>query len=144
MVTLKVGAEAFQRAASLYIRFHVFVLERGIDMADEFDSHDGKGTVYAVAYDGKQPVSIGRFLPESRDVARLTRIVTLQDYRGHGYGAQVIAALENYAKTAGYQTLVIHSELSAKTFYESVGYHPVGSIYIEDGVRCQSLEKQLI
>lgn len=62
MVTLKVGAEAFQRAASLYIRFHVFVLERGIDMADEFDSHDEKGTVYAVAYDGKQPVSTGRFL----------------------------------------------------------------------------------
>ncbi len=49
MVTVKVGAGAFQRAASLNIRFHVCVLERGIDRADEFDSHDEKGTFDAVA-----------------------------------------------------------------------------------------------
>ncbi|VHF28198.1 histone acetyl transferase HPA2 and related acetyl transferase S [Streptococcus pyogenes] len=90
MVKVIVGQEPFQRAASLYLRFCVFVLERNIAMADEFDAHDEKGTVYAVVYDDDQPVSTGRFLAETKTEARLTRIVTLADYRGQGYGAKVI------------------------------------------------------
>ncbi|SUN46707.1 histone acetyltransferase HPA2-like protein [Streptococcus dysgalactiae] len=90
MVKVIVGQEPFQRAASLYLRFCVFVLERNIAMVDEFDANDEKGTVYAVVYDDDQPVSTGRFLAETKTEARLTRIATLADYRGQGYGAKVM------------------------------------------------------
>ncbi|MDY4760756.1 GNAT family N-acetyltransferase [Streptococcus thoraltensis] len=133
----------YQRAASLYIRFCVFVIERNIKMEEEFDENDEQGTVYAVLYDGKKPISTGRFLPETQKKARLTRIATLKDYRGKGYGTKIITALENYAKENGYQQLVIHAELTAKLFYQRLGYKAFGDSYIEDGEACQSLEKRL-
>lgn len=42
----------YQRAASLYIRFSVFVIERNIKMKEEFDDNDEQDTIYAVLYDG--------------------------------------------------------------------------------------------
>ena len=143
MVKVIVGQEPFQRAASLYLRFCVFVLERNIAMADEFDANDEKGTVNAVVYEKDQPVSTGRFLAETKTEARLTRIATLKDYRGRGYGAKVIEALEAYAKDKGFHQLTIHSELTAQTFYESLGYQAFGSKYLEDGEYCQSLVKTI-
>jgi len=128
----------YQRAASLYIRFSVFVIERNIKMEEEFDDNDEQDTIYAVLYDGKQPVSTGRFLPETQTEARLTRIATLKGYRGNGYGTKIIIALD------GYHYLTIHAELTAKDFYQTLGYQATGDIYMEDGEACQTLEKYLI
>ncbi|HEL1004171.1 TPA: GNAT family N-acetyltransferase [Streptococcus equi subsp. zooepidemicus] len=143
MTRVIVGNQPFQRAASLYIRYQVFVLERQIDRQDEFDCFDDNDRVYAVLYDGDQPVSTARFLPTAKDQARLTRVATLRQYRGRGYGAQVIEALEQYAREQAYERLVIHSELSAQSFYEGIGYQAFGEPYYEDGEPCQSLVKYL-
>ncbi|MET3558362.1 putative GNAT family N-acyltransferase [Streptococcus rupicaprae] len=143
MVKTIVGSEPFQRAASLYIRFQVFVIDKKMDMADEFDGHDEAGTVYAVVYDGNRPLATGRFLPETDTCARLTRIATLAPHRGQGYGTLVMDALENHAKKEGFKELVIHSELTAKSFYEGLGYVAFGPRYLEDGEPCQSLNKLL-
>ncbi|HGO1053603.1 TPA: GNAT family N-acetyltransferase, partial [Streptococcus pyogenes] len=85
-------------------------------MTDKFDANDETRTVYAVVYDDDQPVSTGRFLAETKTEARLTRIVTLADYRGQGYGAKVTEALETYTRREGFYQLTIHSELTAQTF----------------------------
>ena len=143
MNTLKVGSQPYQRAASLFIRYSVFVLEKDIKMEDEFDNNDENGTIYSVLYEDDLPVSTGRFLAETDSEARLTRIATLPNYRGKGYGAHVIHSLEKYAVEKGFERLVIHSELTAKSFYESIGYQAFGDIYIEDGEKCQSLQKQI-
>ncbi len=140
---LLIGSEEWQRAASIYVRYQVFVLERGIERSDEFDQFDEKGRVYANLFIDGRPVSTGRFLPEDQETARLTRIATLPQYRGVGYGSKIIRILEEYAREAGYLRLVIHSELTAKGFYESLGYQPISDIYQEDGVDCQSLAKTI-
>ncbi|WP_369911874.1 GNAT family N-acetyltransferase [Streptococcus merionis] len=142
-MTMKIGCEPYLRAASLFIRYTVFVLEKGIAAEDEFDQNDEKGTIYAVLYRDQMPVSTARFLPQSEKQARLTRVATLKDERSKGYGAQIIQALEQYARDEGFEHLVIHSELTARAFYEKIGYKPFGSIYEEDGEPCQSLEKYL-
>lgn len=113
-------------------------------MADKFDTHDEKGTVYAVVYDNDQPVSTGQFLAETKTEARLTRIVTLADYCGCGYGAKVTEALETYTRREGFYQLTIHSELTAQTFYENLGYQTYGSKCLEDGEYCQSLAKTIL
>ncbi|VHC75875.1 acetyltransferase [Streptococcus pyogenes] len=112
-------------------------------MADKFDANDETRTVYAVVYDDEQPVSTGRFLAETKTEARLTRIVTLADYCGCGYGAKVTEALETYTRREGFYQLTIHSELTAQTFYESLGYQAYGPKYLEDGEYCQSLVKTI-
>ncbi|MBM9832671.1 GNAT family N-acetyltransferase, partial [Enterococcus faecalis] len=136
MADIQVGHQPYQRAASLYLRMIVFVLERGLDKADEFDVNDESGRIYAVAYEEDQPVSTARFLPENDREARISRVATLKEHRGKGYGAKVIEALEAYARTKGFVKLTIHSELTAKTFYERLGYQALGSVYEEDGEPC--------
>lgn len=137
------GNQDFQRAASCFIRMSVFVLERTIPIEEEFDEHDLPETVYTVVYDGKLPVSTGRYIQENPTTARLTRIATLKEYRGQQLGSQVIQALENYALTQDIQKCIIHAEMSALPFYKKLGYVPISDIYEEDGVPCQTLEKQL-
>ncbi|EHI70435.1 GNAT family N-acetyltransferase [Streptococcus ictaluri] len=143
MKELIIGNQAFQRAASLYIRYSVFVLEKHIKRDEEFDDKDVSDTCYAVLYDHSEPVSTARFLPEIATEARITRVATLSKHRGKGYGAQIIRAMEKYAQKEGYHVLVIHSELSAKSFYETLGYKAKGQVYLEDGQACQTLEKHI-
>lgn len=140
---IRVGSEPWQRAAALCVRYQVFVVERGIDRADEFDDQDIDGRIYANLLVNQLPVSTGRLLQEDEEVARLTRIATLSAYRGHGFGRQIVQKLENYAKETGYKQLIIHSELTAKSFYEELGYEAVSAIYLEDGQECQSLAKEI-
>ncbi|QIL47872.1 GNAT family N-acetyltransferase [Vagococcus hydrophili] len=131
----------WQRAAALYVRMCVFVLERGISLADEFDDADIDGTVYAVIYDQALPIATGRLLKEDDTLCRFTRIATLKEYRGQQRGAKIIHALEQYAISQNFKKAQIHSELTAKVFYEKQGYIAVSEVYDEDGVPCQTLEK---
>lgn len=138
---LVLGNQDWLRASACYVRLNVFVLERNIAIEDEFDHLDTPDRVYAVLFVGKEPVATGRFVQESDEMARLTRIATLAHARGKGYGRQIIQALEQHAQTEGIRRIVIHSELTAKTFYEALGYQTCSDVYEEDGELCQSLEK---
>ena len=139
MIKILTSHDNWQRAASCYIRLSVFVLERGITLQDEFDDADIDGTTYVVAYDDQLPVATGRYIQDSDSVARFTRIATLKSHRGQHLGRQI--------KTLAYQNhitkILIHAELTAKSFYEELGYTASSDIYDEDGVPCQTLSKQL-
>lgn len=138
------GSEPWNHAAALAVRLNVFVQERNIAIEDEFDDHDLPDTVYAVAYaDAKTPVATGRYQPLDAKTIRIARIATLKAYRGQHLGAQVVAALENMAREQGYKTSLIHSELTAQGFYEHQGYVVSSEMYLEDGVPCVNVEKQL-
>ncbi|MGX7163126.1 GNAT family N-acetyltransferase [Enterococcus massiliensis] len=138
---LVVGNQRWQRAASCYIRLQVFVLEQKIPLEEEFDAHDLDETIYAVLYDENKPAATGRFLQEGT-TARLTRIATLPEYRKQHLGSQIIEALEVYALSQGLKKASIHADLTALPFYQKLGYVPYGEVYLEDGVPCQSLEKE--
>lgn len=138
------GSEPWNHAAALYIRMTVFVLERTIKMQDEFDDNDEPDRVYTVIYtDDGQPVATGRFQTISKTTMRPGRIATIKDYRGQYLGAKVIAELENYGRTHGYSKSVIHSEMTAKGFYERQGYQVSSEPYKEDGVPAITLTKAL-
>ena len=51
--------------------------------------------------------------------------------------------LEEYAENTNILCINIHSELTAKTFYEMLGYQPTSEIYLEDGEWCKTLTKNL-
>lgn len=143
MFDLRIGSEPALRAASIYVRMQVFVLERGIAIDDEFDANDVPGVTYAVIFDGKTPVATGRFLREDDGSARLTRIATQADYRGQHLGTQIIRALERQAQDMHIHDLAIHAEVTAIPFYAGLGYHAVSPVYKEDGVPCRVMSRTL-
>lgn len=143
MYDLQMGSAPWLRAAAIYLRVQVFVLERTIKIEDEFDKNDVPGVVYAVIFAGKEPVATGRFLREGDDAARLTRIATRADHRGQHLGTQIIRALERHAQDLHIHDLQIHAEVTAIPFYTSLGYHAIGPVYEEDGVPCRVLARML-
>ncbi|MBO0448844.1 GNAT family N-acetyltransferase [Enterococcus sp. MJM12] len=141
---LKLGNENFQRAASCFIRMEVFVLERNIPLAEEFDNLDTPERVYAVVYDENLPVATGRIVIEDEKTIRPTRIATLKAYRKQNLGAKIMKAIEAYGVKNGYIHSLVHAEQTAVGFYQKLGYKICSDIYYEDGVPCQSLEKALV
>lgn len=142
-LAIKVGNFNYLRAASCYVRMTVFVLERNLELEDEFDSNDHDKTIYGVVFNGKEPVSTARLLPLNDDVVRITRVATLKEYRGQKLGTEVIRSLEKIAQKQKFKKILIHSELTAATFYEILGYIRNGNIYKEDGVDCINLIKSI-
>ncbi|MGC6767882.1 GNAT family N-acetyltransferase [Enterococcus sp. LJL128] len=142
-MVLTLGSQPWQRAASCFVRMNVFVLEKGMQPELEFDAFDLPDTVYAVISAGYQPIATGRFIKETDDIARLTRIATLSDYRGQQLGTQIVRGLEEYAKQLDIKKTLIHAEAEAVPFYEKIGYQLISEVYYEDGVPCQTLSRDL-
>jgi predicted GNAT family N-acyltransferase len=61
-----------------------------------------------------------------------------------GYGRLVVQALERYASELGYKEVELHAELTAVPFYKKMAYQPVGTVYQEDGIPCQTMKKRII
>lgn len=132
------------RAAAAYIRMTVFVIERGIALRDEFDDLDDDREVYAVLFDGITPVATCRYEQFDDQTLKIGRVATLPAYRGRGYGKQVLLAMENYGRRQGLTKSLIHSEVTAKGFYEKLGYSVTSSPFLEDGVPCVIVEKSFV
>ena len=73
----------------------------------------------------------------------MTRIATLAPHRGKEYAREIIQKMEEYAKNTNVLCINIHSVLTAKTFYEMLGYQPTSEIYLEDGEWCKTLTKNV-
>ena len=138
---LTVGQGKPIRAAASFVRMNVFVIERHIKLIDEFDDKDSDNMTYAVMFDGETPVATARFESPDERTLKIGRVATLKDYRGQGLGAQVLTALEEVAKSRGKTTSLIHSEVTAQGFYESLGYQASSDVFVEDGVDCIIVEK---
>ncbi|EHL96252.1 GNAT family N-acetyltransferase [Lentilactobacillus parafarraginis] len=131
------------RAAAAYIRLSVFVIERHIALEDEFDDTDSDQEIYAVCFDGRTPAATCRFEKVAPQTLKIGRVATLKQYRHQGLGTKVLTAMETYAIEHHYKQSVIHSEVTAKDFYEHLGYHIASEIFIEDGVPCVNMKKSL-
>jgi GNAT superfamily N-acetyltransferase len=69
-----------------------------------------------------------------RQIARMTALVVDEPARGHGAGAQLVAAVETYAATAKCDRVELTSgdaRIAAHQFYEARGYHRVSQRFIK-------------
>lgn len=113
------------------VRTEVFVQEQGIAVEEEWDEADATA-VHAVAYNGlNQAVATGRLLAHAPGVARIGRMAVRQALRGAGLGAQILQALMSAARDRGDHEVVLNAQLSARGFYERLGYQVRGEVFHE-------------
>ncbi|WP_034552476.1 GNAT family N-acetyltransferase [Carnobacterium funditum] len=140
---LYIGNDIWNKAGAFYVRMSVFVLERQMELSEEFDNLDDSNIDYAVMYDHEKPVSTGRYeLPDSETI-RIGRIATLKEYRGQKLSRSIIHALEEIGREKGCKKASIHSEQTATSFYEELDYRIVSDEFYENNVPCVLLEKNL-
>ncbi len=111
------------------IRRQVFVDEQGF--YGEFDDADGI-SLHIVAYDGGKPVGTARLFYNTELSEYVAgRVAVVKSHRRRGVGRAVMERLEKQAKALGAARCVLHSQLQAVAFYESVGYTRFGEIGYE-------------
>ncbi len=121
---------------ALTIRKEVFIKEQGVDEAMELDGVDDVA-IHLVLYHDEKPVATGRivFREENNETkVFLTRIAVLEDERKKGYGEFAVRLLIRQAYDGGWESQFIHSQLSARGFYEKLGFTCFGEVFYEAGI----------
>ena len=124
------------------LRTRVFVEEQGVPVEIEQDAHDATA-VHALAEDDEgRVVATGRLLVRDGR-AVVGRMAVDASARGRGHGAAVLAELHRQAAALGLAEVELHAQLTARGFYERVGYTAVGDVYEEAGIAHVTMRKRL-
>jgi len=132
---------AQQREDAFAVRIAVFVDEQGISREDELDDVD-EPAVHCVGYAGGRPVAAGRLVVMD-GYAKIGRMAVLRESRGTGLGAGVLAALEREGAARGLREFRLSAQLSARGFYDRLGYDADGDVYDEVGIPHIAMVKRL-
>lgn len=123
------------------IREEVFIKEQGF--IREYDEIDDIAT-HIVVFDGNEPIATCRVF-ESRDHESYTlgRLAVKKEYRGKGVGSGVVAEAERYVAGLGIKNMILHSQLTAKDFYQRLGFSEYGEVEYEEDCPHIWMKKEL-
>lgn len=81
-------------------------------------------------------VGTGRLVRAGSGLARIGRLCVLPPWRGLGLGARLLRLLEEAALARGTTRVLVHAQVTARTFYEQHGYVLDGppEVFLEDGI----------
>jgi predicted GNAT family N-acyltransferase len=124
--------------AAYALRHEVFVIGQDVPEALERDELDAVSDHVVAVADGVV-VGTGRLLPDGT----IGRMAVLEQARGRGIGASVLARLEVRARERRLPAVELHAQLHASGFYDKAGYFPIGEPYLEAGIEHVSMRKEL-
>ena len=130
-----VTSEADWEAARA-IRTQVFIDEQDCPPEEEWDAHDATSR-HLLGWVGDTPVATARWRTVPHDealAAKLERFAVLPDYRGRGYGRDLVKYALGDARRAGFTTFVLHAQAHLEAFYADFGFETVGDVFEEAGI----------
>lgn len=115
------------------IRNKVFGEEQKIDRAVDFDRLDNNAK-HTIVFYGNKVIGCARIrLIKNR--VKLERIAILKEYRGKGFGVELMRYLVSYAKKKKAKEIYFHSQYYIKDFYKKCGFKIRGKPFPEAGVK---------
>jgi hypothetical protein len=122
--------------SAMEIRQEVFVEEQGFE--DEFDDIDRRAThiVLIDKYNKEEkPIATCRVFQKegSTEEYILGRLAVRKEYRENKIGSKTIEEAEKCVRKKGGTSISLHSQCSAKGFYQKQGYEEYGKIENEQG-----------
>lgn len=134
MVQVRCGDWAGLGAQAQPVRSAVFVEEQGIPAEREWDAADA-GAIHAVAFNRfGQAVGTGRLIESAPGVGQIGRMAVLAPMRGQSIGRELLDALVEAARAAGWRELRLHAQTTAAAFYRRSGFVEQGAVYEEVGL----------
>lgn len=133
MLQLELGTWQALGHAAGQIRTAVFREEQGIAL-DMGGDPDDNNAVHVLARNRLGlPVATGRLLQHAPGVGRIGRVAVDQALRGANLGRAVMRALMQAAAQRGDHEVFLHSQRSARGFYEQLGFVARGEPFEEGG-----------
>lgn len=115
------------------VRKEVFQDEQGISQSLDFDGKDND-CIQILALDNEVPVGTVRLRNLSKDIAKVERLAVISAYRKMGVGNKIMLEVLNVAKKQNIKHLVLDAQVSAKIFYEKLGFIAEGDVFQEVGI----------
>ena len=116
------------------IRREVFIEEQNVPETEELDGTDGS-CIHLVVYDGEKPVATGRVMITDSDMDFIIgRVATLKSHRGQGLATGIMEALVEACVQMGGNRQTLHSQISARSFYEKLGFTAYGEEFMDAGI----------
>jgi predicted GNAT family N-acyltransferase len=133
--TLVILVKSWQQASqeAYVIRENVFIQEQGVPKDMELDGLD-PAAKHALAYKGSLCVGTARLVHLANHDAQIGRMAVLSTFRNRGIGKAILKHLIALAKAEGVLALVLHSQVSAMSFYTKLRFVAEGPIYEEAGI----------
>lgn len=125
----------------MLIRTNVFILEQHVDPAIEIDEEDKYCDHYIIENENNI-VGCCRVLKQD-DCWHLGRIAIYKEYRNKNYGRYLLEKIESLAQDNKVKKLELGAQINAQGFYEKVGFHSVGDVFIEANIQHIMMEKLL-
>lgn len=124
-----------------FVRRKVFIDEQRVPEKLEIDEYD-KTSEHVVIYQDGKPLATGRLVNiDGEDL--LGRIAVIKEYRGYGLGKVVVDSLTEKAEEKGLKEIHLHAQLTARGFYEKLGFEAYGPIFDDAGIDHISMKKKL-
>ena len=112
------------QAQAYAVRVLVYVGEQRCPWAEEFDGNDYTATQIVGRVNG-EPVATAR-IRWFAEFAKLERLAIRAEFRGGGYGHDLLRFMMGLAQRKGYSTLYLHAQARLAPFYRGYGFEVVG------------------
>lgn len=121
---IKVVENEEEKLKANLIRAIVYMHEQNCPFEEEFDLNDFTAT-QIIGIIGEEPVLTARirYFP---NVIKMERLAIRNEYRGRGYGHQLLRYLISFGLKKGYTHFYLHAQTQLKRFYENYGFNVVG------------------
>lgn len=138
---IEFGSDNFRQA--LELRNEILRIPLGLNLFDEDISLESQQLHFGLfdQYSNLVACVIAEVLPNS--VAKIRQMAVDCKYQGKGYGRKMIKALEAHLARLGIANLFMHARITARGFYEKMGYQSVGDEFVEVGVQHLKMEKHI-
>ena len=130
-------------ADALAIRKEVFIKEQEVPIAREIDENEQQAIHFVLYNDQKEPLATVRLLPSGHHTVKVQRMAVVKQARNHHYGKIIMQEAENYANNHGYQKMTLGAQISARNFYQNLGYQEEGDIFLDVGIKHVTMIKNL-
>lgn len=118
-----------RKEAEITIREAVFVKEQGVDPSIEYDEFEDSSKHYVLKA-ADLPVGCARYRWVGPDI-KLERLAVLKEERGKGYGTFIMKRLLEISLGLKPRNIYLHSQITAKRFYERFGFEASGPVFRE-------------
>lgn len=102
----------------------------GLSIQDD-DPRKDDNTILLVAMEDDRMTGCVILQPLSNAVTKLRAMAVCEDRQGQGLGRQLVTFAEKTAQQEGFSAIELHARISARAFYERLGYTATGAIFTE-------------
>ncbi len=140
-MNIKIVKSAKELQDAYHVRSRVFVTEQGVPKELEIDDLEN-AAIHFVGYQNGKAIAASRMRTVD-GYAKLERVCVLKEFRGNGYGRDMIFFMENVAKEKGIEKSKLNGQTQVEIFYQHLGYKTISSEFMDAGIPHVTMTKPL-